>query len=216
MNGRHWTLGLLAVLSVLTAGCAGRPVTTQSTHSVSTPPGPGVSAGMAMPPGMSMPGMSPAGDTSSLPSSGTVDGPSASAQMVCGPEIRADIVTILALRPAPTRTTTWTDHLYTCTYHLPGGPLVLSVKESPDVTSANAYFTALRQRLGITHPLVGLAGLGNAGYDTSDGTVVVRKDDKVLKVDATGLPLKIGQHQQSRADLAYEVASDILGCWSGQ
>jgi hypothetical protein len=44
---------------------------------------------------------------------------------------------------------------------------------------------------------------------------VVRKDDKTLQVDTTGPPARIGQHDQTPADLAYEVASDILGCWNG-
>jgi hypothetical protein len=215
MNGRHWTLGLLATLSVLLTGCAATGATTQSAHGVSISPMPAMSPGMTMPPGVVMPGMTQAGDASSAPGSGSA-GPSASAQMVCGPEIRADVATILALRLAPPTTTTWVDHLYTCTYHLPTGSLVLSVKESPDVPSATTYFTTLRGHLGITHSLVGLAGLGDPGYDTPDGTVVVLKDDKTLQVNATGLPSHIGQHQQSRADLAYEITSDILGCWTGK
>lgn len=216
MTGRHRMLGLLASLSVLVAGCAATQAATQPAGSVSTPSpvtsGMVMPPGMSMAPGMSMPGMAPAGDVS--PSSAA--GPSASAQLVCGSEIKTDVATILALRPAPATSTTWADHLYTCTYHLSGGPLVLSVKESADVPSANTYFAALRQSLGDTRPLVGLAGLGNPGYDTPAGVVVVLKDDKTLKVDATGLPSVVGPHQQSRADLAYEVASDILGCWSGQ
>jgi hypothetical protein len=124
------------------------------------------------------------------------------------------VATILALRPDPTTTTMWSDHLYTCTYHLPAGLLVLSVKESADVPTARSYLVALRQRVGATRPLTGLSGLGNPGYDTTGGIVGVRKDDKTLEVDASGLPATVGR--QSRADLAYEVASDVLGCWSGQ
>lgn len=204
MNGRHWALGMLATLSVLMTGCAATSATTQPAHGVSTSAMPAMSPGMAMPPGMTMPG------------NGTADSPSASAQMVCGPEIQADIATILTLRTAPATTATWADHLYTCTYHLADGPLVLSVKESSDVPAATAYFTTLREHLGTTQPLVGLAGLGNPGYDTGQGTVVVLKDDKTLQVNATGLPNRVGQHEQSRADLAYEVATDILGCWTGK
>lgn len=60
------------------------------------------------------------------------------------------------LRPRPPGPT----HLYTCTYQLPVGPLVLSVKESPDVPAVRTYVNAMRQRLGRTKPLAGLAGLG--------------------------------------------------------
>jgi hypothetical protein len=203
MNRTHLTLGLLASLSILVAGCA----TTEAASS----PGQAMPPGMVMSPGESMPGMVP---TLDAPVS-AADTPSASAQLVCGAEIKGDVAMMLGLRSAPTTTTTWTDHLYTCIYHLAGGPLVISVKESPDVTTADAYFTTLRGQLGTTRSLVGLEGLGSPGYDTPDGKVVVRKDDKTMQVDATGMPALIGQHQQSRADLAYEVTTDILGCWSG-
>ena len=52
--------------------------------------------------------------------------------------------------------------------------------------------------------------------DTSPtGTVVVIKDSQTLTVDATGLPAVFGAEDQKRTDLAYEVASDVLGCWTG-
>jgi hypothetical protein len=209
MNRRHLTLGLLASLSILVAGCAATQAATTAAA-----PGRSMSPGMVMSPGESMPGMVPTLDTPA-PANDTAAAPSASARLVCGAEIKGDVAMILGLHPAPAATTTWTDHLYTCTYHLANGPLVISVKESPNVTTADTYFTALRGQLGTTSPLVGLEGLGSPGYDTPDGKVVVRKDDKTLQVDATGLPTQIGQHHQSRADLAYEVASDILGCWNG-
>ncbi|MYV89210.1 hypothetical protein [Streptomyces sp. SID1034] len=170
--------------------------------STSAPTGPSTSATGSMPPGVRMPGMTQAA------------APSASALMVCGPEIRSDVVKILAPPHAPTTTTTWTDHLYTCTYHLPGGQLVLSVKESPNTASADAYFQSLRKQLGTTTQLTAAQGLGNPGYESESGTVVILKDGKTLRVDATGMPTASGPHQLSRADLAYEIASDILGCWS--
>jgi hypothetical protein len=215
MYGRYRVLGVLAALAVLATGCAATDAATQAGGSRASQP---MSPGMVMPPGMTMaPGMSMPGMTTAAPSAAaTAAGPSASALLVCGSEIRGDIATILALRPVPTTTTTWADHLYTCTYHLSTGPLVLSVKESTDVPTANTYFTALRRHLGTTRPLTGLEGLGSPGYDTAAGVVVVRKDDKTLQVDATGLPATVGPHQQSRADLAYEVASDVLGCWNGK
>jgi hypothetical protein len=203
MNRTHLRLGLLASLSILVAGCA--------TTEAASPPGQSMPPGMVMSPGESMPGMVPTLDAPPS-SAGT---PSASAQLVCGAEIKGDVAMILGLRAAPATTTTWKDHLYTCTYHLAGGPLVISVQESPDVRTADTYFTTLRGQLGTTRSLVGLEGLGSPGYDTPDGKVVVRKDDTTLQVDATAMPADIGQHHQTRADLAYEVASDILGCWNG-
>ena len=156
----------------------------------------------------------PAPSTSSAAS--TAAGPSASALMVCGTEIQTAVETILAATPAPTTTATWTDHLYTCTYHLGSGTLVLSVKESPDAPSANAYLSTLKQQLGSTTPLTGSEGLGNPGFQNAAGHVVVLKDDKTLHVDATGLPATSGASKLSRADVAYEVTTDILGCWTGK
>ena len=149
-----------------------------------------------------------------MPGTTQATAPSASALMVCGPEISKDVTKILAPPQALTTTTTWTGHLYTCTYHLSSGPLVLSVKESPDTASATAYFEALRKQLGTTTQLTAAQGLGNAGYESAGGTVVILKDGKTLRVDATGMPAASGPQQLSRADLAYEIASDILGCWS--
>ncbi|WP_194908587.1 hypothetical protein [Catenulispora rubra] len=156
----------------------------------------------------------PAPSTSSTAS--TPVGPSASALMVCDTEIQNAVETILAATPAPTTTATWTDHLYTCTYHLGSGTLVLSVKESPDAASANTYLSALQHQLGSTTPLTGSEGLGNPGFQNAAGNVVVLKDDKTLHVDATGLPATSGASKLSRADVAYEVTTDILGCWTGK
>jgi hypothetical protein len=47
-----------------------------------------------------------------------------------------------------------------------------------------------------------------------DGTVVFHKDAQVLTVDPTHLSTATGPHRLSRADLAYEIASDVIGCWS--
>lgn len=211
MDGKRWILGLLATSFVLVAGCgAARSTATPATGGAT----PGMPSGMVMAPGETMPGMTSTMPTSSTSDGSVVDAPSASAQLTCSPEIKTDVATILALPADLATTTTWSDHLYTCTYHLPAGPLVLSVKESANVPAAQSYAAAVQQRLGATQPLTGLSGLGNPGYDTAGGIVVVRKDDKTLEVDATGLPATVGH--QSRADLAYEVASDVLGCWSGQ
>jgi hypothetical protein len=125
------------------------------------------------------------------------------------------VTTILSLPSTPATTTAWADHLFTCTYHLPTGRLVLSVKEPPDTATATTYYSTLRQQSGVTHPLTAAQGLGNPGFESANGTVVVLKDGKVLRVDATGMPQVSGPNMIARADLAYEVATDILGCWQG-
>jgi hypothetical protein len=185
--------------SAVLAGCA-------STHA----------AGPAAPaPSTSAPAAPASPATAGAAAGSAAGGPSASASMVCSAEIKKDVATVLALTSTPATAATWTDHLYTCTYHLASGTLVLSVKESADTPSANAYYTTLQQQLGTTTPLTAAESLGNRGYQSAYGTVVVLKDDKTLKVDPTGLPAASGANRLSRSDVAYEIATDVLGCWNG-
>jgi hypothetical protein len=120
----------------------------------------------------------------------------------------------MASRPAPRGHATWVDHVYTCTYQLPTGPLLLEVTESPDVRVAHRAFTTLRQTLGPTRALNALAGLGLPAYETRHGTAVFLKDDTMLRVDATKLSVGTGRQSPSPADVAYQVATDVAGCWA--
>lgn len=155
------------------------------------------------------------GSPATTPTTAQASGPSAAARMICDPEIRNDVEVILGLKTAPETTTTWADQIYTCTYHLPTGRLVLTVKESPNSDSADAYFSALRRQTPMASSLTGAKGLGNPGYESPAGVVVILKDGKTLKVDATGMPPVSGPNLIARADLAYEITTDILGCWTG-
>lgn len=139
--------------------------------------------------------------------------PSPTAAMVCGSEIRDDLVTALQLSAAPSTTSTYVDRLFTCTYHLAQGPLVLSVMDTTDVPSATRYYDALRRELGNPRPLSGVASLGLPSVQTTSGVVVFLKDDKTLEVDASALPATVGPNHQTRADLAYQMATDVIGCW---
>lgn len=132
--------------------------------------------------------------------------------MVCGDDIKGKVGSVLKLaKPAPVKTS-FKNHLFTCTYTLPMGPLVLSVKQSSTDAAAGTYFDALRKTLPPTHTLL---GLGTRAYATNTGIAVVIKDNQTLRVDATGLPAVFGSEHQKRTDLAYEIASDVLGCWTG-
>jgi hypothetical protein len=62
--------------------------------------------------------------------------------------------------------------------------------------------------------LRGLTGLGLPAYETQSGTAVFLKDSKLLRVDATKLKLNPRANAGSRTDIAYEVATDVMGCWS--
>jgi hypothetical protein len=180
MRTRQTAIGLSA-LALLLTGCAS-----------------GGDSGTAAPGGAGM-SMAP-----------VVSEPSKAAKMVCTGDVRDEVKNVLKLSsPAPI-STTWRDQLYTCTYTLPMGKMVLSVKESAGKPAAIAYFEGLRTRLGGTQPA---PGLGEQAYATTTGTVVVLKDNTTLRVDTTGLPAVFGPQQQRRTDLAYEIASVVLGCW---
>jgi hypothetical protein len=211
MKTRHLVTSLSALALVLTgcasngssgtaaAGGAGRSLA----PGMSMAPGTSMTEGMSMTPGMSMAGMSMAPADSR---------PSEAAAMVCSDDIKDQVRTVLKLKtPAPVRSS-WQDQLYTCTYTLPMGTMVLSVKQSAGKPAARAYFEGLRARLGSTEPLL---GLGERAYATRTGVAVVLKDNMTLRVDTTGLPAVFGPQRQRRTDLAYEIASDVLGCWTG-
>jgi hypothetical protein len=192
MRTHQWCAGLLA-LPILLGGCAAADGATQA----------GAQPGNA----------SSVVDGGVPRASGVADvPPPATAEMVCGAEISGKVAQVLSLpSPAATRTS-WVDNLYTCTHQLPMGPLILSVKASPSTAAAGEYFDARRLELGGTTPAL---GLGERAYATPAGTVVGIKDAMTLTVDATGLPEVFGDNGQKRTDLAHEVASDVLGCWTG-
>ena len=135
--------------------------------------------------------------------------------MVCGEEIRGRIAQILALPSVPAPSSSWAGGLYTCSYRLPGGLLVLSVKESEDPAAARAYATAAKGRLPGAVPIEGLAALGLPAYGSPAGAVVFVKDSFTLTVDATGLGGTVGPQGISRSSFAYQIATDVLACWSG-
>lgn len=186
---------LVAVAGLLFAGCASGTSHTQGVNERMT-------RGMVMPDGSTMGAGAPA----------TRIGPSAAALMICARETRQSIATVLKLRSVPTPAARWTNPTYTCTYDLPQGRFVLSVRESATHAAATGYADQLRHHL---HGVHSLAGLSDNAYGTSDGTVVVVKGADTLRVDTTALPAQFGSERQKRVDFAYEIASDILGCWTG-
>jgi hypothetical protein len=206
MTTAHRRLGLLATVPILLAGCAAESSTSHTAPGATAT----TSTAASMSPGMRMP------DGTTMPGTLTAAGPSASARLVCSDEIRNDVATLLALPKPPAATTSWTNHVYTCTYHLAEGPLVLSVTESGTVAAARAHFTNLQQQLGSTQPIHGLENLGLPAFETPTGTVAFVKDDKTLRVDATRLPQHVGTPRFDRSHFAYTIATDVLGCWNGK
>lgn len=138
--------------------------------------------------------------------------PPEAAQMVCSDEIRGEVADALGLTSAPTATSGWADHVYTCTYALPMGQLVLAVAVSPSAAAARGQLETLRRRVGADTQE---AGLGEQAYSASAGTVLAVKDNMVLWVNATGLPDDLGATHERRADLARVIAAGVFNCWIG-
>lgn len=138
--------------------------------------------------------------------------PSESAKMVCARDAQAELVSGLGVAPTQVTPPTWVDHLYACQYVYPTGVFTLSVKELNSAKETTAYYDGFAARLGRRPG--GLA-IGQGAYVTTDGSVVVRKDWKVLYVDVSHLPPLFGQPPQPPSDVALSVAATILTCWSG-
>ncbi|MBV8463105.1 MAG: hypothetical protein JO368_07415 [Acidimicrobiales bacterium] len=113
---------------------------------------------------------------------------------------------------ASVTTPTWTDHVYACRYRYPDGSFELTVKELSSWPQTLAYYAAFGRKEGLT-PTV--PRLGQGSFQTDNGSMVVRKDWKVLQVDISGLPDQFGHPPTSRGDVAVTVADVILACWSG-
>jgi hypothetical protein len=137
--------------------------------------------------------------------------PSAISKEVCSSDAQGEIKRVLGVT-AHVVTPIWVDHLYSCRYRYPNGTFVLSVKELSSWSQTYAYFDSLGHAMGNTGAL---GNLGQGAFTTSDGSVVVRKDWKVLLVNIAPLPGQFGKPPTSKADVAYTVASIILGCWAG-
>lgn len=138
--------------------------------------------------------------------------PSAISKMVCADDAEHEIAEALGLKAVRISTPTWVDDLYSCTYEYPDGSFTLSVKELSSWDQTYAYFDGLGTRYGKARAL---GNLGQGAFSETAGSVVVRKDWKVLTVDIAGLPAQFGVPPTSSGDIAVTVADVILGCWAG-
>jgi hypothetical protein len=137
--------------------------------------------------------------------------PSKIATQICSFEAIQDINSAVGLT-ASISAPTWVNHLYSCTYRYSDGSFSLSVKELSSWGQTTAYFEQLARQLGKVRTL---EALGQGAFQTTDGSVVVRKDWKVLLVDAVGLPAQFGRPPTNSGYVALVVADVILGCWNG-
>jgi hypothetical protein len=169
----------------------------------------------ASPPSSSATTTVPSGPTSSVHIAKAASNvPSVSAKMICETEAEDDIYqsatgvkTTAAFKPK------WVDHVYSCDYVYPGGAkMTLSVKEVSNAEETANYFDSLAAKLGKTRDVL---SLGEGAFQAADGSVVVRKDFKILLVDVTKLPAEFGVPSDTRGDVAINVAATIMGCWVG-
>ena len=137
--------------------------------------------------------------------------PSAIARMVCAREAVGEIAEVVGAKASVTAPT-WADHLYSCDYRYREGTMVLSVKELSSWPQTYAYFDELAKTL---HKTTAVKGLGQGAFVAGDGSVVVRKDWKILLVDISGLHGMVGSPPSSRDTVALDAAAVILDCWSG-
>lgn len=138
--------------------------------------------------------------------------PSKSAQMVCAPEAQKDIAKLVGTSTTAPVAPTWVDHLYSCRYAYAGGAMVLSIKELSSKHDTSAYFASLHRLLGQREQI---KGMGQGAFVTKNGSLVLRKDYKVLVVDTSGLPDPFGGPPQPRKQVAVGVGITVLGCWTG-
>jgi hypothetical protein len=131
--------------------------------------------------------------------------------MVCGTEAQRELTQVLGVR-AVVQTPTWIGHLYSCRYQYADGVLTLSVKELSSWPQTFGWYDMLGRQMGNVGRL---GNLGQGAFTTGNGSVVVRKDWKILTVDISGLPTQFGVPLSSRNDIADTVSDVILGCWAG-
>jgi hypothetical protein len=167
------------------------------------------SASSAPPPAEHMSTHSMPGGSMSHPRTDDVP---ATARMVCSDDIKTKVQQALQLQVPPATHDTWADKTYTCHYALPMGKMTLTDQVLSDAATARAQMHSRQAADGSARPL---AGLGQQAYGSDRGLAVVLKDNQILTVDTTGLPERFGSNDQRRTDLAYEVASVVLGCWTG-
>jgi hypothetical protein len=130
------------------------------------------------------------------------------AREVCEPMVRDEVPASVGLPLTGEPVSGVRRDTFSCRYAFDGGTLDLSVRDLHTVSQARKYFRALRGREGVDDALTGLA---EGGFTKADGSVVAMKDAMILTVDVTALP----PTQIDRTGIAIDLASTVLGCWTG-
>jgi hypothetical protein len=140
--------------------------------------------------------------------------PSATASMVCATEARGDIASAIGLDAIRVSKPTWdvTRHVLSCTYdYADAARMVLTVKELSSAHETTSFYDGEAASLGRTRSLE----IGDAAFRTTDGSLVVRKDYKVLVIDVSDLSASFGKPPTARATVAVNIATVVMLCWKG-
>ena len=127
---------------------------------------------------------------------------------VCEPMVRDSVPASVGLPLTGEPVSAVRGDTFSCQYAFEGGALDLSVRDLHTISQARKYFRAVRGREAVDDALTGLA---EGGFTKADGSVVAMKDAMILTVDVTGLP----PTQVDRTGIAIQLASTVLGCWTG-
>jgi hypothetical protein len=136
--------------------------------------------------------------------------PSVSSKMLCVRETQANLAQSLGGDPTQVTTPTWVDHTYTCRYVYANAALTLSVKELSSNAETTRYYDGLAATLGRRPNRI---ALGQGAFLTTNGSLVVRKNYKVMDVDVSQLPGQFGAPPQVPSDVALSVGAIIMTCW---
>jgi hypothetical protein len=151
-------------------------------------------------------GSSSSGDPVAHGSARTGAGPAT--REVCEPMVRDSVPATVGLPLAGKPVSDVRGDTFSCRYAFAGGTLDLSVRDLHTVSQARKYFRALKGQEGVEDALTGVA---EGGFTKADGSVVAMKDAMILTVDVTALP----PTRVDRTGIATDLASTVLGCWTG-
>ena len=84
---------------------------------------------------------------------------------------------------------------------------------APQRPQTTAAYKAFGTKLGKRPEVV---SFGEGAFITTNGSVIVRKDFKVLDVDVSKLPQQFGDPPQDRSNIALSIAATVMSCWTGE
>jgi hypothetical protein len=149
---------------------------------------------------------------SQAPVPALADAPSPQAEMVCQPEAQQDIQDLIGVVPTAVGPIQYANHTTTCRYVYANGSFTLVVQDLPNELVTTRTYEALAGKLGKVDSI----DLPDAqAFSTNDGSVVLRRDTKVMLVDVTQLPATFGSPPSPRADAARLIMKAVLNCWVG-